>query len=249
MPFRDSILEISPPFALGPIATAIQYAEGTVMDGLAQWAIEGVQAAMPGIGTPDALYLIGRDMQIDRGPNEADDHYASRLQGAVDSHRLKGSGPELLRQLLAWFSPSTLTPIRLVSNSAVWHEINTTTDAVTKTVVGTNWTWDALASVRWWRGWVIIDSSTAPWTLDVWGDPGNWGDGGVWGSSMSVGDVGAIRRIVDKWKPAHITAQPIIIFNASLFEVADASPPNPNGTSDTSAWRAPLAAAFLGAVT
>jgi hypothetical protein len=248
MPFRDSILEISPPFALGPIATAIQYAEGTVMDGLADWAMDGVKASMPGVGTPEALYLCGRDMQIDRGPNETDAHYATRLQRAVDSHRVKGSGPELCRQMLAWFSPSTSTPIRLVSNSAVWHSINTTTEVVTKTVAA-NWTWDALVSTNWWRGWVIIDSSVGPWNIDLWGDPGNWGDGGVWGSNMSVADVTALQRILDRWKPAHITGYIIITFSATYFEVADASPPNPNGTSDTSAWRAPLLAAFLGAVT
>ncbi len=248
MPFRDSILEISPPFLLGPIGAAVQTCQGVVIDGLGDWMIEGVKAAMPGFGTPDALFLIGRDMQIDRGPNETDDHYIGRLQGAIDSHRIKGSGPELLRQLLAWFSPSTDTPLRLVSNQAVWHEINTTTEVVTKTVVGDNWTWDAFTPTRWRRGWVIIDSSVAPWTIDLWGDTGDWGDGGTWGSSMLDAEVHAIRRIVDKWKPAHIFAVAIIItFDATLFEVSDPSGAgeNPDGTSDSSIWRAAYSAAFL----
>lgn len=250
MPFRDSILEVSPPFLLGETGTGIQYSEGTSIDAVGQWIIEGVKASMPGICDPSALYLTGRDMQTDRGPNETDGHYAERLKGAVDSHRVKGSGPELLKQLLAWFSPSTTVPIRLVSNSAVWHEINTTTEAVTKTVVGTNWDWDAFVSTRWWRGWVIIDSSLGPWTPDVWDLVGLWGDGGVWGSDIPINEVAALRRIVDRWKPAHIVCVNIIVtFDASLFQRTDASPPNPDGDSDSSEWKAEQNALFLQGVT
>lgn len=247
MPFRDSMLAISPPSHTeeGGTAEAIQYSIGTVLDGVGDWMIQSVLASMPGMGTNDALYLIGKDMQIDRGPNETDDHYIDRLQGAIDSHRVRGSGPELLRQLAAWFSPSILTPIRLVSNNAVWHEINLTSLVVTKTVVGTNWEWDGYATVRWWRGWVILDSSVAPWTPDLWGDPGDWGDGGTWGSDASVNEVKALQRWVEKWKPAHIHAVNIIVaFDATLYTVAATSPPNPSGTSDTSFWRSTENAIF-----
>ncbi len=255
MPFRFSILEVSPPYLLGEVGTAVQYAEGAGMDAIGEWAIEGVRASMPGYGTPDALYLIGRDMQIDRGPNETDDHYIDRLQGAVDSHRVRGSGAELLKQLLAWFSPSTDTPLRLVSNAAVWHEIDTTTEVVTKTVVGTNWDWDSLSGTRWWRGWVIIDSSVGPWSnYYTWGDPGLWngvwGDTTTtWGSDATPGEVAAIRRIVEKWKPANIIAGIIVTFDAGIFERTDVSPPNPDGTSDRASWRNGYNAIFWSDVT
>lgn len=236
MPFRDSILEISPPFLLGDTGEKLQYSEGLVIDGIGQWMIEGVKASMPGECPAEALGLTGRDMQIDRGPNETDDHYATRLQKAVDSHRVKGSGGELLRQLAAYFSPSVATPIRLVSNSAVWHEINLTTLAITKTAVGTNWNWDAFTSTRWFRGWVILDSTAGPWTPTVWGG-GTWG-GGTWGSTATVAEVAHIRGIIEKWKPAHVACLNIIVtFAATLFERTDASPPNPSGTSDTASWR------------
>ncbi len=249
MPFRDSILAISTPFLLGEVGTELQYAEGVLLDSIGDWEILGVKAAMPGAGVPSADFLIGRDMQIDRGPNETDAHYEARLQKAVDSHRVKGSGGELLRQLFAFFSPSTATPLRLVSNSAVWHEINLTTEVVTKTVVGTNWNWDSFTSTRWWRGWVIIDSSASPWVIDVWDEDDSWGDGGTWGSSASVSDVASIQRIVDLWKPAHVSVINIIVtFDATDFERTDTSPPNPNGTSDTSLWRTGYNAIFWGAI-
>jgi hypothetical protein len=248
MPFRDSIVEVSPPWLTerGGVAEAIQYAEGLVVDAIGQMMIEGVKAAMPGIGTTEALSLIGRDMQIDRGPLETDQHYVDRLRVAIDSHRVKGSAGELLKQLSAWFSPSVATPIRLVSNAAVWHEINLTTLVVTKTVVGTNWTWDALTATQWSRGWVVIDSSAGPWFPEgLWGSPGAWGDGGTWGSTATPGEVAAIRRIVDTWKPAHIQATNIIVsFSAGQFSRTNASPPNPSGNSDQPSWRLGYNAAF-----
>lgn len=252
MPLRDSILAISPPFTAeeGGTGEALQYSIATVLDGVRDWTVQGVLASMPGYGTNDALYLIGKDMKIDRGPNETDAHYIDRLQGAIDSHRVKGSPVELLRQLAAWFSPSVATPLRLVSNNAVWHSINPTTLVVTKTVVGTNWSWDAYATVRWWRGWVIIDSTSAPWTPDLWGDPGTWGDGGTWGSDATIDQVKQLQSWVDKWKPAHIHAVNIIVtFATTEFEVADASPPNPNGDGESSLWRTTHNAIFWNGAT
>jgi len=238
MPFRESIMEIAPPWLLGETGQGVQYAAGTVIDSLAEWNNEGIKAAFPGIGTPDALALIGRDRVLDRGPTETDAHYASRLSKAFDTWATAGAAPTLLKQLLAWFNPATNTPIRVVSNAAVWHSINPVTEIVTKTVVGTNWTWDGFAPVRWFRGWVILDSSAAPWLPDLWGAPGTWGDGGTWGSNATLTEVAQLQRIVRKWKPAHVSCLNIIvIFSATHFEVADASPPNPNGSSDTPLWR------------
>ncbi len=248
MPFRDSILPISPPFMTeeGGTAEAIQYAIGEVLDGVADWMIEGVEASMPGIGTTDALYLIGIDMTIDRYPGDTDQNYALRLQRAVDSHRVAGNGPELLRQLAAYFYPSTDTPVRLVSDSAVWHEIDLVTGVVTKTVVGDNWTWDAFEGIRWWRGWVIIDSSVGPWQNDgIWDDPGEWDDGGTWDSTATLEEISVLRRIVDRWKPANVIAKRIIVcFDSNDFERTDASPPNPNGSGDDPTWQLGYDAAF-----
>lgn len=248
MPFRDSILAVSPPFLTeeGGVAEAVQISEGDALDGLTDWMIEGVEAAMPGVGTPTALYLIGTDMSLDRYPGDTDEHYALRLQRAVDSHRVHGNGPELLRQLRGFFFPSNDTPVRLVSDSAVWHEIDLITGVITKSVVGDNWTWDGFTGVRWWRGWIIIDSSVGPWQNDgAWGDPGDWGDGGTWGSTATLDEVTLIRRIVSRWKPAHMIAKYIIVcFNTTDFERPDASPPNPDGSGDDAAWRVGYDAAF-----
>lgn len=247
MAFRESIFAISPPWLTGTVAGGIQYAEGLVIDALAQWMIEGVKASMPGVGTPSALYLCGRDMQVDRGPNETDAHYATRLQSAVDTWATAGNAGTLLKQIGAYFSPSTAVPVRLVSDRAIWQEINLTTNVVTQTNVATNWNWDG--TVKWWRGWLIIDSSSGPWTVDLWNQTATWGDGGSWGSSATPGEVAAIQGVISKWKPANVTAQVIVTFSSTILRRTDTSPANPSGTSDTSLWRKGVNANFWGVVT
>ena len=206
------------------------YAKGLMLDAMSDWTIQGIKARMPGVGTPDALYLIGNDRQIDRGPQETNANYAGRLSRAFDTWSTAGNAGTLLKQLAVFFSPSVATPIRLVSNSAVWQTIDLTTNVVTQTNVGTNWNWDGLP--RWWRGWVIIDSSAGPWAPDgKWGTGGSWGDDGTgWGTSNAkLSDIAQIVTIVRKWKPANVTAYLLIGFDVGLFSAAGTSPPNPNG--------------------
>lgn len=246
MAIRESLLAISPPWLQSFWSSRVQYTYGLALDSVTQWMIEGVKASLPGLGTPDAMYLIGRDRNLDRGPSETDVSFSSRLSAAFDTWATAGAAPTLLRQLAVYFAPLTTTPIRVVSNSATWHTINLSTGIVTLTASAGNWTWDALASTQWFRGWVILDSTVAPWTPDFWGT-GNYGDGGTWGSSASFADVSAIRSIVDKWRPANIAVPSIIVtFSSTILLPGSSAPPNPNGTSDTPAWRTGVNAIFWG---
>lgn len=246
MAFRESLIAISPTWLQGAIGGALQYTNGLGIDGIGQWALEGVKAQLPGIGTPDALPYIGRDRNIDRGPNETDAGYALRLSMAFDTWATAGSPVTLLAQLRAYFSPSTTTPLRLVSNDATWNVINLTTGVVTRTASAGNWTWDALAGTAWYRGWVIIDSTAGPWTADFWSstDSSTWGDGGTWGSSAALAEVSQISSLVAKWKPANVDAQVIVTFSSTILRPTDTAPPNPNGTSDTPLWRTGISAIF-----
>jgi len=247
MPFRDSILELATTPFLGPIGTALQCAVGSCVDGTADWCTIGVRASMPGYCPDDALPLIARDMTLFRGETETVEHLTTRLVSAVDSHAIQGNPVELIRQVYVAFTPSTSTPIRLVTNGADWHEINLTTEVVTETYVGTNWNWDDHPE-RWWRGWVIIDSSSGPWTLDLWDTVATWGDGGMWGSDITASEADALRCIVDAWKPAHIYSEIVVTFSPTLFLVSGASPANPDGDGASQTWKASLPAAFLGSL-
>lgn len=243
--FVDLIRKIAPSWLQGPIADALLTAPGTMLNAWANWATNGVRARFPSEAPSDALGYIGNDRNLERGPAQTDDGYREQLRKAFDTWRRAGNPTTILRQLAAYFAGTATPPLRTVTDAAVWHEYSYVTDDATKTIVGDNWTWDAFTGTRWWRGWVIIDSSAAPWTIDRWGDPGDWGDGGTWGSSATYDETISILRVVNKWKPAHVhNVNVIVTFDASLFERTDASPPNPNGNGEDSAWRASVDAAF-----
>lgn len=238
---RDMIAALSPPWLLDDeVGRPLMGAFGTVLDEHFDWAKQGVKLAFAGAGDASQLAYIGNDRNIERGPTQTDQGYAAQLTKAFDTWANAGGARTILSQLRLYFAPSNGPTIRAVSGNAVWHEINPSTGVVIRTNVGTNWDW---GDNRWWRGWVIIDG-TGRWTLIDWG-AFTWGDGTVWGSSMSEGEARDINNIVKKWKPANVFAQVIVIFDSTLFERTDISPPNPNGNGDDLAWRASLDATFL----
>jgi hypothetical protein len=233
MAFRHSFEAISPPWLSEGTAGGVQYSEGMALDALADWAWEATKASMPGYCDESALRYVGRDVKLERGPDETAAHYATRLQDIIATSKTRGNPQRLLRQLASWFYPATDHPIRLVNNAAVWHEYNYGTDAVTKTNVGTNWNWDG-KTWRWHRGWVIIDGSIGRWRKWTVGEAGvTLGDGHVLGSTMTLEEADSLRRVVKEWKPANVHVPFIIVtLVASMFDRTDASPPNPDGDWD-----------------
>lgn len=248
MSFRSAIKEVAVEWLQGTTAGGLLYSIGLMTDVVERWVREGINSSLPGAGgASDALPYLGRDLDMQRGPSETDAHYIVQLRESVDSHRRKGHPDILLKMLAAWFSPSVSTPLRLVTNRAVWHSINLTTLAVTKTKAVTNWNWDSLA--RNFRGWVIVDSSAAPWTNDgLWGYPNFWGDGGVWHCSATYSEISQLYALIRSWKPAKVAARLIVTYDATLYLPTNASPPNPSGTADTTAWQLTQNAAFGGYV-
>jgi hypothetical protein len=250
MSLRDSIASTLVPFLAGRIAYRLQWSIALALD--ADWALlrEGIKARMPGVGTPQALGYIGADRLIDRGPSEPAANYATRLSGAFDTWRGAGNPHKLLEQLRAYFLPDPHA-IRVVSNASVWHEIDPTTEEITRTKAS-NWIWDAFtATPRWWRGWVVIDSSAGPWTQWFIGDPDVFlGDGHTLGSTATVSQVLDVKRIVRRWKPQHVHAMHIIVtFDASLFQASDApGAPMPSGDYADSDNRSPDAAYWGGVI-
>ncbi len=243
--FEESILAISPVWLKGENGEKFQRMQGREFDSLVDWGQQATRSSMPGVSaTATSLGLIANDMQIERGPDETDAHFIERLRSAVDTHRTQGNPGTLLRQLAAYFSPSTACPIRLVNNAAVWHEYDYGTDVVTKTNVGTNWNWDGDTS-KWWRGWVIVDMSAAGYTGWDIGDPGvEVGDGHVIGF-VPADVASALRRIVRAWKPANVSAMIIVTNSSTILRRTDTSPANPDGDWNVPANRA-ANASYLG---
>lgn len=255
MSLRDATFRIGTPWMQRRVFGRIRWGIRLLLD--ADWSLLelGIKARMPGIGTPEALPYIGNDRQIDRGRTESDESYADRLSGAFDTWRTAGSARTLLEQLRFYFSP-TFVPIRTVSNRGVWHEIDPVTGVVTKTVSSpTNWEWDEHAAARWWRGWIVIDSSSGPWSTWQCGSVGAGGSGKqcgdptlTCGSTATPQEVAAIRKLALKWKPAHVHAMHVILtFDASTFEALDApGAPMPDGTFDNPVNRTRPACYWIG---
>ena len=241
--FRDDSPDaLDPPWLRGDTGGSILFAMRSVLDALCERTRQAAKLGMPGAGTPTALGYIGNDRNIERGPTVSDAGYAAQLTAAFDTWQNAGGARTLLTQLNAYFAPTAGPPMRAVSASAVWHEINTSTNVVTRTVVGTNWSWDATGA--WWRGWAIMYGASY-WNLDYWGQPGNWGDGGVWGSNMTLGQAISLNAIVRKWRPANVTAQLIVTFDSTLYLRTNLAPPNPNGNGHDYAWQATQSANFF----
>lgn len=254
MTIRDSFEVISPPWLTKRVAKRIGWTIGLALDGYRELVREGVKARMPGVGSADALPLIGADRQIERGPTESEESYAARLSGAFDTWRVMGNPRPLLEQLRAYFLPSP-PPIRIVSDRAVWHEIDPTTAAVTRTRTSpVNWIWDTYSAgptPRWWRGWVVIDSSAGPWSQWLIGEPGVLlGDGHTIGSTATVEEIESIRRIVRRCKPANVHVMNVCVtFDATLFRASNAPGGSmPNGNFDDYANRPTDAAYWEGVI-
>jgi len=156
MGYRDSIIELAPPWLASTNGGKLLRTFGAVLDSLALQLKDGVKARLPVYAPTDALPLIGRDRSLEQGPNETNTNFRDRLIGAVAAQRKRGSGAELLRQLAAHLAGRGNPGMRLVSNSEVWHEYDWATGEAARAVSSGDWSWDALTS-RWHRGWVIVE--------------------------------------------------------------------------------------------
>jgi hypothetical protein len=108
----------------------------------------------------------------------------------------------------------------------VWHEYDYGTDVVTKTNVGTNWNWDG--TIKPWRGWVIIDVSSAGFSGFTYGSGAKYGDGHVYGfvpRQLALD----VRRTISAWKPAKAQVMAIFCNSSTILRRTDTSPPNPDG--------------------
>jgi hypothetical protein len=240
--FRDDgPAALDPPWLQDHVGGTILRSFRTVLDALGARTVEAVKLGMPGVCPPTALGYIGNDRNIERGPNQTPAGYGRQLSVAFDTWANAGGARTTLTQLRAFFAPADGQVMRIVSNRAVWHEINPSTGVVTRTAVGTNWNWDGLPYR--WRDWVIIDA-TGLWAIDIWDAAGNWDDGGVWDSDMTEAQALALNAIAKKWKPADVLTQVIVTFDPGLFERTDTLATNPNGLGPDFFWEASQLASF-----
>jgi hypothetical protein len=233
---RDALLALTPKWLQGTVGAKLLFTIGYSCDVLLDKLNQGVRMHIPTYGDASGLPNIGADRVIPQGPNEPPGAYAQRLKVAYDDWQRAGSARSLMRQFLGYVSPAT-PPIRvvglgLVATGTVWDiylagaNAGTTVPAHVR-VVPSNWNWDGNTSA-WYRAWVIIDSSSAPYTCPKWGDGHKWGDGTRWGfTAASYPAPADIATIVALWKTAGVQVVNVIVsYDSTLFD-----PAQPAGSS------------------
>lgn len=242
MTLRESFAAISPPWFSKRVAQRYLWSIGLVLDAMKQKMENGIKARFPNVYTDESLADIGNDRLIDRGPTEPAAAYGDRLSGAFDTWRSAGNAIKLLENVSAYFAPS-LIPIRLVDDLGFWFELDPTTGAVTRTRPGPtaapvgdklrtqraprNWYWDtsSATSATWrpWRAWVVVDASDGRWQQWYIGTSQVvLGDGHTLGSTATADEIASIRRIVKRFKPAHVHVVNIVVtFSATVFRATN----------------------------
>lgn len=221
--FRETLRNYVPPWLSDrpgkTVGFRYLYSMVALLDAGAQFITEGMQARMPGAGTPTALPYIGRDRRIARGPLESDEAYAERLRRWRDTWKTAGNAISLLNNIAGFFAPS-LPRLRLVTHSGVWYTREPDGTISIYRALPNNWDWDGKAAL-WGRFWLIIyPTGGKPYTTGgKWGGgTRSWGDGGTIGTSALPGDIASLREIIATWAGAHAQCVWIIVaFDPASF--------------------------------
>lgn len=224
--FRELVRELSPPWLSRFWGERLLYAPGLIVDAVFDWCVDGMVARFPIASPPDGLPLLGKDRALPRGVGEPDTGYRERLRLAPSSWVVWGSAWGMLEQFDALFYGLGM-PFWTVDNGGTWHHwVNGAADV--KYAKQDNWNWDGSTS-EWSRAWVLVYPDGNFADDGTWGDPGIWGDGGTWGSTLTVGQIEAMRTIVTDRKPAGTRVVGILlVFDDMLFEPEGASVPDGN---------------------
>lgn len=220
---RHQLRNIAPGFLKrGERGQALLFSLGLVLDGLAEWALQGVLARFPYKAPPTALPALGRDRRIVKGFDETNGAYRVRLVKWLDSWRKAGHAYSVLEQLAGVLAPHEVR-IRIVTNTGLWYERDSDGTLSWSRGDSNAWNWDD-APELWSRFWVIIYPLDDVWEPeDVWG-VGTWGDGGTWGTTAELSQVAAVRSLIRTWKPAHARCEWIVIaFDDATFDPSDDS--------------------------
>ncbi len=187
------------------------------LDLIAEWIVQGLQAAWPGKGTPTALELIGRSRVIQRGHNDTDDQYAAKLITWLDRWRSAGTQFALAREIHEFLA--TRPKVRVINRAGHWVTMDTDGTVTTNDVA---WDWDSVSNPEragyWSELFVIVYYDYT--------HSGTWGDGRLWGARDSgIGHVvtreerSALLHLLSIWKSAHSKVRVVIwTTDATLFD-------------------------------
>src|SRR4029077_5191596 len=101
------------------VGYSVLYTLAAVLDIFLEVQLQGQLAALPGLGTPTALPLIGFSRGLLRGFSESDVSYSQRLPQWLDFWRCAGR-PVGMLLALRWLFINTPLTVRTVDNNGNW---------------------------------------------------------------------------------------------------------------------------------
>lgn len=233
--FRDTIVQLAPPWLRGYWSARLLYAFGLHFDAIVDAATAATKARFPGECPPDALPYIGRERGIRRGFAETDEQYAARLTTWIDDRRLKGGYFALMRQLQGYCTGYQVTVRMVVSRSgyADWFTFTPSGGMEHYRATPSNWDWDG-ATNKPTRVFVILYPAGAFTGKGTWGDGSKWGDRvNTWGMSATRDQVRTLEFIVREWMPPHAKCgQLIVALDPASFAPNGSGAGYPDGTWD-----------------
>lgn len=217
-------------------------------DGIVETSLEGVRAALPGVGTATALSLIGASRRIIRGLGESDDAYAARLRGWLDLWTQAASDETTIQLIQTFLGPEPsvgqqLATVQIMNRAGLFTRVDE--NGVITQTIDTDWTipgldWDTIYNperAQWWSDiWLVVYVSAFRWTryTDLT-DP-------TWVAAWGAGTLGlghpvpreayqGVMNILADMKGAHTFVEAVIITtDTDLFAPGTfGSPDNPNG--------------------
>jgi hypothetical protein len=204
----------------------------SALDVYMQVALEALQSAWPGKGTPTALPLIGRSRGILRGEADTDAQYAAKLRMWLDKWANAGTQRQLAIEIHEYLA--NRPQVRIVNRAGHW--VTVAADG-TVTTATASWNWDSVSNPErsgfWSEMWIIIYPTQ-------WAFSGNWGDGRQWGARdsgighrVSRQEVDAVKGLIGQWKSAHSKVRAVIwTSDATLFDPTNPAT-RPDGTWGT----------------
>jgi hypothetical protein len=195
-------------------------------DGIVEASLEGVRAALPGVGTATALHYIGASRRIIRGIGESDATYAARLRGWLDLWTNAASDETTLRLLQAFLGPEPdgSTPTcRLINRAGLFSYLDSSGEFF-QDAPGTwtipNLSWDLEYNPersQWWSDiWIVLYVTNARWPfyfgLDDPAFAAAWGAGTLGtGHQVTREAYQGVMNIIADMKGAHTYVQAVIV--------------------------------------
>jgi len=216
---RDALRSIIPNWLADRLSNntgyKVLYTIALLADGIIEVALQGLNAAWPGAGTPTALPLIGQSRGIIRGSGESDAAYEARLQQWNTLWQNAGAD-ETLAQLIQTYLGNNLV-VRVISRSGTFVTANA--DGTTTKAIDTSWNWDTAYNPErapWWSDiWVVVYLDTR-WPRYTYLSDTAWRS--AWGTRQGFGighqvprdAVDDVLNIVATFKGAHTWVEAII---------------------------------------